>query len=186
MGTRYAIDFIPVDARGRSARLSWRALVTTEQPEAFVGFGATVFAPVAGTVLIAHDGEEDHEARRSQFSLIRYAAGQAQRVRRGPGAIAGNHVVIALENDGPLVLVAHLRRCSLVVDVGDRVIAGQPIGQCGNSGNSTQPHVHVQATDSIEWPRARGIPIAFETPDRPELPAESQIVSQPRADLDPR
>ncbi len=179
MGTTYAIDLIPVDARGRSAAWSWRASVATERPDVFVGFGAIVLAPATGVVVSAHDGEEDHEARRSQGSLLVYVAGQPQRIRRGVGAIAGNHIVIALDTDGPFVLVAHLRKGRLRVRVGDRVDAGQPIGECGNSGNSTQPHVHLQVTDSIEWSRARGIPISFETPDGPQIPRESEIVVVP-------
>ncbi|MFJ6002808.1 M23 family metallopeptidase [Arthrobacter sp. NPDC092385] len=103
-------------------------------------------------------------------------AGQARRIRRGAGAIAGNHVVIALRREGPFVAVAHLRRDSVCVDVGDVVEAGQMIGQVGNSGNSTQPHAHVQATDSTHWSRARGMPIAFESPMGVELPSESQII----------
>jgi hypothetical protein len=186
MGTTYAIDLVPVDAHGRSARWSWRAALATERPENFLGFGATVVAPCAGTVVIAHDGEDDHQARRSQFALFFYMTGQAQRIRRGPGAIAGNHVVLALGDNGPFVLVAHLRKDSLRVGVGDWINVGQPIGQCGNSGNSTQPHVHVQVTDSIEWSRAKGIPIAFETPAGVELPAESQILFVSRAGPDAR
>jgi hypothetical protein len=177
MGTTYAIDLVPVDARGRSASWNWRALLATEDPDDFVGFGASVLAPIAGRVVVAHDGEDDHRARRSQLALIGYMAGQSGRVRRGPGAIAGNHVAIALADAGPFVLVAHLRRDSVQVGVGDMVTAGQPIGACGNSGNSTQPHVHLQATDSIDWPTARGLPIAFDTARGVELPGESQVVS---------
>ncbi len=178
MGTTYAMDLIPVDDRGRSAPWSWRAAIATEPPEVFVGFGATVLAPAMGTIVLVHDGEEDHDARRSQNTLLLYMLGQAERVRRGPHAIAGNHVVIAMGQGGggPFVLVAHLRRGSLDVTVGDRVAVGQPLGQCGNSGNSTQPHVHVQATDSTDWNRARGLPIAFMTAAGVELPSESQII----------
>jgi murein DD-endopeptidase MepM/ murein hydrolase activator NlpD len=50
--------------------------------------------------------------------------------------------------------------------VGETVEVGQPIGLCGNSGNSTQPHVHLQATDSRDWSTARGLPIAFKRPGR--------------------
>jgi hypothetical protein len=176
MGTTFAIDFVPVDLQGRSAAWSWRAVVGTEPPERFVGFGAAVVAPCTGTVVIAHDGEDDHEARRSQLMLFSYTVGQARRIRGGAGAIAGNHVVIALRGEGPFVVIAHLRRDSVRVAVGDVVEAGQVIGQVGNSGNSTQPHVHLQATDSTHWSRARGIPIAFETPRGVELPSESQII----------
>lgn len=176
MGTTYAIDFVPVDSHGRSAPWSWRALVGTEPPEDFVGFGMTVASPCDGVVVIAHDGEEDHEARRSQLALLAYSAGQAKRIAQGDAAIAGNHVVVALSPTGPFVLVAHLERGSIVVAPGDRVAAGQPIGRCGNSGNSTEPHVHVQVTDSTQWSRARGIPLAFESAGGPELPAESGLV----------
>jgi len=176
MGTTFAIDFIPVDFHGRSTAWTWRAVVATERPDRFVGFGAAVMAPGTGSVVITHDGEDDHEARRSQLTLLAYMAGQPQRIQRGAAAIAGNHVVIALGDDGPFVLIAHLRKGSVCVEVGEAVERGQIIGQCGNSGNSTQPHVHVQVTDSIQWSRARGMPIAFETPTGVELPSESQII----------
>ena len=29
------------------------------------------------------------------------------------------------------------------------------MGECGNSGNSTEPHVHVQVSDRIDWDRAK-------------------------------
>ncbi|WP_394247951.1 M23 family metallopeptidase [Arthrobacter pityocampae] len=180
MGTTYAIDLVPVDAGGRPAPRTWRSLLATEPAEGFVGFGAPVLAPAAGVVVVAHDGEADHAARRSQLALVPYMAGQAGRLRHGPGAIAGNHVVIDLGDGGPFVLVAHLRRGSLCVEAGSRVRAGQRIGECGNSGNSTQPHVHVQVTDSTDWATARGLPIAFRTLGGMELPAESQLVVVPR------
>jgi hypothetical protein len=57
------------------------------------------------------------------------------------------------------------------------------VGECGNSGNSTQPHVHVQVTDSVDWASARGIPMVFRRPGAAAggptgtwMPAESEIV----------
>jgi murein DD-endopeptidase MepM/ murein hydrolase activator NlpD len=177
MGTTYAIDFIAVDGRGRSAPWSWRAAVATEQPDGFVGFGAPILAPVAGRVVLAHDGEPDHEARRSQLALVPYMIGQARRVRGGAPTVAGNHVVVAVDVAGPFVLLAHLRQGTVDVAVGDRLRVGDVVGACGNSGNSTQPHVHVQATDSVDWGRARGLPIAFRGRGAPALPGESEIVT---------
>jgi hypothetical protein len=177
MGTTYAIDFIAVDERGRSAPWKWRAALASEPPETFVGYGAPILAPCAGTVVIVHDGEPDHDARRTQLSLVPYMLGQAARIRGGPAAIAGNHVVIAADPDGPYILLAHLRNGSPTVKVGDRVREGSVVGACGNSGNSTQPHLHIQATDSTNWQSARGLPIAFGSASAPALPAESEIVS---------
>jgi Peptidase family M23 len=183
-GVTYAIDFIAVDDHGRSARRTWRTFLSVEPPEVFRGFGEPILAPGAGTVVVAHDGELDHAARRSQIALVPYALSQAQRVRAGIAAIAGNHVVIALAARGPFVAMVHLRCGSVRVRNGDVLTSGDEVGECGNSGNSTQPHVHVQVTDSIDWPSARGLPMAFRRSQHagaavlegPWVPAESEIV----------
>ncbi|GAA3214661.1 M23 family metallopeptidase [Oerskovia jenensis] len=162
LGQRYAIDFVGVDSRHRTAAVrDWRTVLATEPPERFVAFGRPVLAPAAGVVVQVHDGEDDHAARRSQVSLVPYALGAAARLRQGVHAVAGNHVTIALPGSVALVSVVHLRRGSLLVRVGDEVRVGQPLAECGNSGNSTQPHVHLQVTDSADLTVARGVPITF-------------------------
>lgn len=178
-GTTYAIDFIGVDRRGRSAPWGWRAALATERPDGFVGFGAAILAPAGGTVVAAVDGIEDHVARRSFFALTAYALSQGQRAKEGGTALAGNHVAIALPDGAGVVLVAHLQRGSVAVHVGDAVASGDGVGRCGNSGNSTQPHVHVQVTDVADWPRSRGLPMAFRRPDGRGvwMPEESEIVA---------
>jgi murein DD-endopeptidase MepM/ murein hydrolase activator NlpD len=87
--------------------------------------------------------------------------GQGARLRQGVPAIAGNYLVIALPESGAFAALVHLRAGSLRVAAGDRVTTGQPIADCGNSGNSTQPHVHVQVMDSADLSVARGVPMAF-------------------------
>ncbi len=178
LGSSHAIDLVPVDGRGRSAPWSWRALAATEPPEVFAGFGRPVLAPADGAVVLVHDGEPDHAARRSGLALLGYALGQAGRARRGAAALAGNHVVIALRPDGPFVLLAHLQRGSVRVGPGALVRAGEPVGRCGNSGNSTEPHVHLQVSDSTDWARARGIPFVFRRPDGTTwVPTGTDVVS---------
>jgi hypothetical protein len=162
LGQRYAIDFVGVDDRHRDAvRSDWRTLLHTEPPERFYSFGRPILAPADGVVVAVHDGEPDHEARRSQFALVPYALGQAGRVRLGPIAVAGNHVVLALRESGTFAALVHLRSGSLRVSLGDTVVTGQQLGQCGNSGNSTQLHVHVQLMDSADLAVARGVPLTF-------------------------
>lgn len=161
-GTRYAIDFVGVDRHHRTAPLrDWRSFLATEPPERFFSFGRPILAPTDGTVVAVHDGEPDHEARRSPLALIPYALGQGSRLRQGVNAITGNHVAISHRDSGTFVTLVHLRSGSLRVRVGDEVTAGQRLAECGNSGNSTQPHVHVQVTDSLDWPVARGVPLRF-------------------------
>ena len=177
-GSSFAIDLVPVDGQGRSAPRTWRRLVTAESPEIFVGFGRPVLAPAAGTVVLVHDGEPDHEARRSQLALVPYMLGQQRRARRGAPGLAGNHVVMALSSDGPFVLLAHLQRGSVQVRLGQPVDVGVPVARCGNSGNSTEPHLHLQVSDSTDWTRARGLPFAFRRPNGSTwVPANTELVS---------
>src|SRR5690606_11370266 len=125
----------------------------------FLAYGQPILAPADGTVVAVHDGEPDHEARRSQLALVGYMLGQAGRLRRGPSALAGNHVVIALADRPVFVVLAHLRAGSIRVAVGDSVRVGSQLGECGNSGNSTQPHVHVQVMDGADPRVAHGVPL---------------------------
>ncbi|WP_448811628.1 M23 family metallopeptidase [Agromyces bauzanensis] len=176
-GVLYAIDFVGVDDRGRTAgRSDWRTAFATEPPERFFAFGRPILAPADGVVVATHDGEPDHEARRSQAALVPYMLGQASRVRQGGHvALAGNHVVIALRESPAFVALVHLQAGSLRVAPGDSVTIGQQIASCGNSGNSTQPHVHVQAMDGPDPSVAQGVPLAFR--EYREWPART---TQPR------
>ncbi|MEV0459924.1 M23 family metallopeptidase [Catellatospora methionotrophica] len=162
MGERYAIDFVGVDEQGRTAgHRDWRTFLASEPPDRFFSFGRPILSPADGVVVAAHDGEPDHAARRSQLALVPYMLGQAGRLRQGVAAVAGNHVIVELARGGAFVALVHLRAGSLRVAAGDRVTTGQQLATCGNSGNSTQPHVHMQVMDSAELSVARGVPMAF-------------------------
>lgn len=176
LGTTYSIDFIGVDGRGRTAPWSWRSAFATESPAIFPGFGRPILSPVAGTVVVAHDGEHDHDARRSRLTLAAHYFSQVSRYQRGgPTAIAGNHVIIALDG-GSFVTLVHLKRGSVRVQPGQRVAVGEQVAECGNSGNSTQPHVHVQVTDTTDLETCRGLPMIFEREGRTWMPGEGEIV----------
>lgn len=154
----YAIDFVPVDAAGRTAPMTLGALVRPQFPERFPGFGRPLVAPIEGTVLAAHDSEPDHVAYRG-FPSVGYALTQQRRARAGWVALAGNYVLI--EGDGWVVALCHLQRGSIRLGAGQRVQIGDVLGRCGNSGNSTEPHVHLQAIDGCDIKRAKAVPITF-------------------------
>lgn len=71
-----------------------------------------------------------------------------------------------------IVALCHLRHDSIEVEVGRRVRTGDLIGRCGNTGNSTEPHVHVQAMDSQDPLRAGPVAMTF----RGSLPHNREIV----------
>ena len=178
LGTTYSIDFIGLSEGGRTAPWSWSTPFGLEDPESFPSFGRDVLAPVGGEVVEAWDGIADHEARRSPFRLLPYMLGQRKRLRTGGiRAITGNAVVVRCAATGYYVALVHLKQGSVTVTVGDSLRAGDVIGQCGNSGNSTQPHVHVQVTDSLDWTHCTGIPMAFRaSPDETAwMPGENEI-----------
>jgi hypothetical protein len=163
LGERFAIDFIAVvgDRRQTADRRDWRTFVASEPPERFLAFGQPILAPADGTVVDAHDGEIDHAARRSQLALIPYALGQRGRLRQGVQAIAGNYLIISLRGGTAFVALVHLQAGSLRVAIGNAVTTGQPVAACGNSGNSTQPHLHIQVMDSPDLSIAQGRPMTF-------------------------
>jgi Peptidase family M23 len=157
--TAYAIDFVPVDARGRSAPFTLASLVRPEAPERSPGFGRPILAPASGVVAAVHDGEPDHELFRGLPS-VGYALSQGRRAANGWAALAGNHVLIELE-PGVVVALCHLRRGSVSVLRGQQVTTGTPVGQCGNSGNSTEPHLHLQAMNHPDADRASAVRLSF-------------------------
>lgn len=63
--------------------------------------------------------------------------------------------------DGNFSLTAHLRKGTVRVQVGQRVEAGDPLGECGNSGISTEPHVHFHMQDHPDFFLGSGRPVWF-------------------------
>ena len=168
----YAIDFVQVDEQGGAAPVTARTWLGTEEPTSFFGFGAPILAPCAGTVIAADDSKPDHRARRGLAS-VGYALTQRQRLAQGWQALAGNHVMI--QTGAAVVALCHLKQGSLEVGVGDHVALGDLIAACGNSGNSTEPHVHVQAIDRLPVHAAEAVPMLFDG----QLPRNGKILEIP-------
>lgn len=181
-GQTHAIDLVHVPEGRFTPTFGWSPAM--RRPESFPGFGRPVVAPVTGTVVKVHRRERDHRSRDSLPGLLYWLAEGTVRELAGPGRLLGNHVVIEAA-PGVYALVAHLRKGSIAVAVGDRVRAGQPIAACGNSGSSTEPHVHLQLMDRPGVLLAAGLPFAFrdahdDTGTPVELPPTgSAIVAAP-------
>ena len=75
--------------------------------------------------------------------------------------VGGNHVIIDI-GGGYYAFYAHLRPGSLRVKVGDRVKRGQVIGLVGNTGNSTEPHLHFHVADANSPLGSEGVPYRFD------------------------
>ncbi|MGW4051615.1 M23 family metallopeptidase [Streptomyces sp. NPDC004779] len=159
-GQAYAIDIVAEDPdRPRPAFAALAPLA--RRPDAYPAFGAPLLAVADGTVVHAEDRQRDHLGRASLPALAYLLLVEsAARSLAGPRRVTGNHLVLDLGN-GTYAAYAHLRRGSLRVRPGDRVTAGQPLAACGNSGNSTEPHVHFQLMDGPDLDTARGVPFTW-------------------------
>ncbi|MFB7938536.1 M23 family metallopeptidase [Streptomyces sp. NPDC056049] len=159
-GQAYAIDIVAEDPdRLRPAFAALAPLA--RRPDAYPAFGAPLLAVADGTVVHAEDRQRDHLGRASLPALAYLLLVEsAARSLAGPRRVTGNHLVLDLGN-GTYAAYAHLRRGSLRVRPGDRVTAGQPLAACGNSGNSTEPHVHFQLMDGPDLDTARGVPFTW-------------------------
>ncbi len=106
-------------------------------------FGRPILAPGAGAVVTAVDTLADN----TPGAML-------------PAAPAGNHVILDHGN-GEYSLLAHLRSGSVRIGAGDRVAAGDTIGECGNSGNSSEPHLHYHLQDAPGFGAGAGLPASF-------------------------
>ena len=73
---------------------------------------------------------------------------------------AGNHVVIKAAKNR-YAYIAHFKRGSITVKPGQHVSSGQLIGNCGNSGNSDFPHIHMHVQDTPTFNKGTGQNIEF-------------------------
>lgn len=126
---RYALDILRLGWLGLRARGTFPSTLG-----AYHIFGTPVLAPHDGVVTAVVDGLPDLDPI-------------VQRDRSHP---AGNHVVIVCTGGDVLgadvyLGLAHLQGGSIAVTVGERVAAGQVIARVGNSGNTTEPHLHIHA-----------------------------------------
>jgi murein DD-endopeptidase MepM/ murein hydrolase activator NlpD len=157
-GQAYAIDLLqPPDATSAGEERD-----DEFQPgDAFRSFGQPVLAMIDGEVVRASGWRRDHRSRPGVLGLLYFTIEGMVRSMGGPSWVTGNHVTIRGE-DGTHAVVCHLQRGSLRVRRGDQVQAGEVLGLCGNSGNSTEPHVHGHLMDRASLWTANGIPLSFD------------------------
>jgi murein DD-endopeptidase MepM/ murein hydrolase activator NlpD len=133
---RFASDFFLLDGgaihRGDGTR-----------NEDFACFERAIVAPAPGTVRAVLDTVADNRPG-----------------RLNPDLPPGNHVVIE-HGHGEYSVLAHLRQGSVRVRPGDRVKRGQAVGTCGNSGNSSAPHLHYHLQTRAQPGSGVGLPAQF-------------------------
>ncbi|MCU1290835.1 MAG: zinc-dependent peptidase peptidase family [Acidobacteria bacterium] len=117
---RFAFDLLKVGAEGKGHKGDG------SKNEDYYAFDQEIIAPADGVVTYVVDGIHDNKP------------GEMNRM------LAAGNMVIIKHPEGDYSLFAHFKQNSVRVRVGDKVAKGQTIGLCGNSGNSSEPHLHFQ------------------------------------------
>ena len=184
-GQRFAIDFLQVDSGGSSHRPGSDPLKNAS----YYAYGHELLAVADGVIAATKDSipENPVGGRAVKIDLV---------------TVGGNFVGIDIGN-GRYALYAHVQPGSLRVKVGDRVQRGQVVALLGNSGNSTEPHVHFQIADAPAFLSSEGLPYATDfdvigncgvngtppaitctrhppTPVRGGIPLQNELVRFPR------
>ncbi|NQX97314.1 MAG: M23 family metallopeptidase [Flavobacteriales bacterium] len=136
VGERYAYDFT-IEING------WIRAGDGSKNEDHYCFGKRLNAPGNGTIIEMVNNIEDNQPGNMNIDQ--------------PG---GNYIIIDHLN-GELSIMAHLKKGSIIVAVGDIVGKGQEVGQTGNSGASSVPHLHYQLEGRSGLLNGLGLPAQF-------------------------
>ena len=139
---RFAIDWAMLDDQHRA----W--VGDPGQLTSYVGYGQPEIAAAPGVVVSAVDGIKDNAPQGTLEDLP------------AMDETVGNHVILRIA-PRRFLLYGHMKRGSVRVKVGQRVRAGQLLGQVGNSGNSSTPHLHFQVLTQPTFFPSDSVPYTF-------------------------
>lgn len=120
-GQSFAIDIMQINHWGLRADG-----ILPEDPAEYTIFGTPVYAPCSGTIIQTENEREDLPPPQMDKTYL-----------------LGNHVL--MDCGEFLVLLGHLKKGSVQVATGQEIEAGKMLGQIGNSGNTSEPHLHIHA-----------------------------------------
>jgi murein DD-endopeptidase MepM/ murein hydrolase activator NlpD len=160
-GQRYAYDFVRFDAAGIRSQPGGitRQIFLGVPASDFFAWDQPVHCAFAGHVIGAGDGWPDRPVVRTLWELIRGTLSVPLAISQDYRPLTGNFVMI--EGEPGVALYAHLRSGSICVREGAEIDAGAVIGRVGNSGNSTEPHLHFHLMDGRDPLTSHGVLVAF-------------------------
>ena len=138
LAQKNAFDILITDNNGSSHKNNG------ENNEDYYAFGQPIFAPCDGEIVLAVDGVKDNKP-----SVL------------NPIYLTGNSVILKTDNNEYLVF-AHLKNHSVEVKEGQKIKQGQQLGLCGNSGNSSEPHLHFHIQNVEDMNIATGVKCYFD------------------------
>jgi len=141
---RYAYDFLILDDEANSYSGDEKNL------DSYYCYGKEVLSPADGVVVAVYD----------RFSDCRIMGnGQTDKSTLDLG---GNRIVIR-HAEHEFSTLCHLLPKSITVQAGQQVRRGDIIARCGNSGNTSEPHIHFQVQNTKKFYSSLGLPIRFKS-----------------------
>ncbi len=165
----FAFDFVKLDAnRKKYSRCNKLKLFLSHIPaNKYYCWKHPIYSPIDGTVIQVGSGWKDHEKINIwKIITIWYNATYKFKPKEINGRLdirpnVGNYIMIQSEQ-GYVVLLAHLNNSSIKINEGQQLKSGDLIGNIGNSGNSTMPHLHINIFDQMNDPlSAKVLPFVF-------------------------
>lgn len=141
---RFAIDWMRVNPQGELVHGDPNVAAN------YTDYGAKVYAVADGTVVETLDDLDD----------------QVPGTLPDPTTITlrtvdGNHVILAIGH-GLYAFYAHLKKGSVSVHAGEHIKAGTVIGELGNTGNTSGPHLHFHIMDGPSAMGSQGVPYVID------------------------
>jgi len=133
-----AFDIVITDNNGKTFKTDGKT------NEDYYAFGKELIAPCDAEVVLAVDGIKDN------------TPGELN-----PVYVPGNTVVLKTINN-EFLFFAHFKQNSIVVKQGQKVKKGELIGLCGNSGNSSEEHLHFHIQNVEDINKATGAKCYFD------------------------
>jgi hypothetical protein len=144
---RYAIDFVQLDKNGNT--FSGKE----HSNKSYHCYGKDILSAAAGKVIGVKNDLPENVPHTGKLAIP-----------IAVDTVGGNYVLVDLGNNN-FAFYAHMIPGSITVKEGDVVVAGQVLGKIGNSGNSSEPHLHFHIVSQPSFLGANGIPYAFDSFD---------------------
>jgi murein DD-endopeptidase MepM/ murein hydrolase activator NlpD len=155
----FAYDFIQMG----EGNLTYKGDYT--KPENYHCYGKDVLATAAGEVIAVMDSIDDapiYPKDLPQEEYMKFVQTRQNELIKKYGVlgVSGNFVLLK-HGEKEFSFYGHLKNSSVKVKPGQKIMQGDVIAQIGNSGNSTEPHLHFQLNEGSSVLNSRSIPIRF-------------------------
>jgi hypothetical protein len=169
LAQRYAIDWVQyrtVDG----VRTTWNG--PEDKNDSYFCYDQPIYSVATGKVFDTADGLPENVPHSGRYAIpIDF------------NNAAGNHIVVEIAPNR-YVLYAHMRPGTVTVKAGDIVKAGDLLGRVGNTGSSTEPHLHMHIDDQPSFLAGNGVPYEF-TRGRESGAVEANVSSATAISLGP-